>query len=93
MQMKCMKCDFRVEVKNVASQQSISTSKSTREANLTQKSLEHEGDSLRAIVNGTCPKCGHNKLRYYTMQLRSADEGSTVFYECVKCNFKYSENN
>ncbi len=32
-------------------------------------------------------------MYYYTMQLRSADEGSTVFYECVKCKYKYSANN
>jgi DNA-directed RNA polymerase I subunit RPA12 len=27
------------------------------------------------------------------MQLRSVDEGSTVFYECVKCSHKFSQNN
>jgi hypothetical protein len=29
----------------------------------------------------SCPKCSKQGLSYYTMQLRSADEGSTVFYE------------
>ena len=27
-------------------------------------------------------------MRYYTLQLRSADEGSTVFYSC-ECGHKY----
>ena len=36
-------------------------------------------------VDEECPKCGHRRLAYYTLQLRSADEGQTVFYECVKC--------
>merc|ERR1711908_108160 len=40
---------------------------------------------VRATVREACPKCKHPELQYYTMQLRSADEGQTVFYECAKC--------
>ena len=47
----------------------------------------------RATVAEECPKCKHPTMEYYTMQLRSADEGQTVFYECPKCGHTYSENN
>lgn len=43
-------------------------------------------------VDEPCPKCKHPQMEYYTMQLRSADEGQTVFYECPKCKHKYSQN-
>lgn len=47
----------------------------------------------RATVDEACPKCGTVGLEFYTMQLRSADEGQTVFYECKECGHKYSQNN
>ena len=47
----------------------------------------------RATVDEPCPKCDNHVLRFYTMQLRSADEGQTVFYECEKCKHTFSQNN
>jgi DNA-directed RNA polymerase I subunit RPA12 len=46
-----------------------------------------------AKIDEPCPKCGNPELYFYTMQLRSVDEGSTVFYECGKCAHKFSQNN
>ena len=46
----------------------------------------------RAVIKEACPKCKHPELQYYTMQLRSADEGQTVFYECAKCGHTFSTN-
>lgn len=50
---------------------------------------------VMAQVEEPCPKCGHPEMSFYTMQLRSADEGSTVFYECLNkaCGHKFSLNN
>jgi DNA-directed RNA polymerase I subunit RPA12 len=40
------------------------------------------------VIQHPCEKCGREEVRYYTQQLRSADEGTTVFYEC-DCGHKY----
>lgn len=37
----------------------------------------------------TCPKCGAKEVRYTTLQLRSADEGTTLFYYCPDCSERY----
>ncbi|XP_055716324.1 DNA-directed RNA polymerase I subunit RPA12 [Phlebotomus papatasi] len=53
-----------------------------------QEREEDEGP----IIERKCPKCSNDKMSYATLQLRSADEGQTVFYTCTKCKFKESEN-
>jgi len=51
-----------------------------------------DGKAARAMVDETCPKCGHEQMSFYTMQMRSADEGQTVFYECPECGHTHSVN-
>lgn len=51
-----------------------------------------ETSRRRALVDEECPKCHHEQMFFYTMQLRSADEGQTVFYECPKCRHTFSVN-
>ncbi|KCV70478.1 hypothetical protein H696_02819 [Fonticula alba] len=46
-----------------------------------------------ATVREICPKCGHDEMSFRTMQLRSADEGATIFYTCTKCSYTYKLNN
>lgn len=56
------------------------------------KAKESDEMQQRAVVNDECPRCKNPSLEYYTKQLRSADEGQTVFYECPKCHHKFSQN-
>lgn len=46
-----------------------------------------------AEVDEECEKCGHGRALFTTMQLRSVDEGQTVFYTCMKCEHKWSQDN
>lgn len=43
-------------------------------------------------VEEECPKCKYHRMSYYTMQMRSVDEGQTVFYTCLRCSYKFSTN-
>lgn len=44
-------------------------------------------DADGPVVERKCPKCGNEKMSYATLQLRSADEGQTVFFTCLKCKY------
>jgi DNA-directed RNA polymerase I subunit RPA12 len=61
-------------------------------ANIEDKFKKHQS-LKRQTVQEKCPSCPSNKMYFYTMQTRSADEGSTVFYQCVKCGALKKENN
>lgn len=54
--------------------------------------VKPEDQEEGSVVERKCPQCGNEKMSYATLQLRSADEGQTVFYTCTKCSFKESEN-
>lgn len=51
------------------------------------QTLTSEDADTDAVIQMTCPRCQRTEMRYYTAQLRSADEGTTVFYSCV-CGYK-----
>lgn len=42
-------------------------------------------------TQAVCPKCTHDEAYFYSMQLRSADEPSTLFFTCVKCSHQWKE--
>ena len=70
------------------------TKKDSAISNATTKPSTMTGNSHgHATIKEKCPKCSHPEMTFYTLQLRSADEGQTVFYTCPACNYKYSLNN
>lgn len=58
-----------------------------------QRALSKPSEPVRATIEEPCIRCGHPEVGYYTVQLRSVDEGQTVFYECPACQHTWSINN
>lgn len=53
---------------------------------------DRESDQQWATIRESCEKCGYEPVEYMTAQLRSADEGQTIFYRCPKCAHKWTLN-
>lgn len=47
---------------------------------------------VESVIDKDCPECGRKEMFFHTKQLRSADEGTTVFYRC-ECGYKENTNN
>lgn len=43
------------------------------------------------VVTVECPKCGNNFAYVWQVQTRGADESSTQFFRCTKCNYTFRE--
>ena len=52
-----------------------------------------EEQKLRTLptVRIECPKCGNNIAYVWQVQTRSADESSTQFLRCTRCNYTFRE--
>jgi len=95
--LRCMACKSDVPIDQFAQVETTYTIVFNKMENLEKKKkgnddsdVEDEADG--PIVERTCPKCGHGRMSYAALQLRSADEGQTVFFTCLKCRHKESEN-
>ena len=56
------------------------------------QSVDVEALETESVDKRTCPRCGRTEMFYHTKQLRSADEGTTVFYRCT-CGFRETLSN
>ena len=54
----------------------------------TQTVERHKIQTSQIDPNMDCPECGTIGIRYTEVQMRSADEGSTIIYNC-ECGHKY----
>ncbi|KAG8701669.1 DNA-directed RNA polymerase I core subunit rpa12 [Ceratobasidium sp. 395] len=61
----------------------------------TTQTREHLDANVKTKTAETCPKCGHKEALSQERQLRSADEGSTIFLECLnpECRHGWRINN
>ena len=91
----CNSCPFKASFQSlIGEEEQVTRSGKRQKAPWVDEDTGDDNTQVKhATIDEPCPKCGHPELFFYTMQLRSVDEGSTVFYECSKCKHKFSQNN
>jgi DNA-directed RNA polymerase subunit M len=47
---------------------------------------------VHPLTDAECPKCNHDKARYFLKQMRKGDEAATKFFKCEKCNHIWRDN-
>lgn len=53
-----------------------------------------DGDSSILPTTGsvTCDECGNGEAKWYTQQIRAADESETRFFICTECDNRWRED-
>lgn len=91
--MECLVADMGIS-QDAASNTIVTKSKPSdfpsylRQKLSTTQTIKRHEVNTEATTTQTCPKCARTEVRFSAVQLRSADEGSTIFYTC-DCGFKY----
>ncbi|XP_069460803.1 DNA-directed RNA polymerase I subunit RPA12 isoform X2 [Ambystoma mexicanum] len=82
----CPQCKFAIDVREFEAKRVQSCIIFNKLDALTLHMEVDEGDELKGpLIDRKCSRCGNEGMVYHTRQMRSADEGQTVFYTCTKC--------
>jgi|TARA_B110000014_G_C19795591_1_gene413330 DNA-directed RNA polymerase subunit M len=77
----CPKCDY-TEGEESEIQNQISDQESKSDFLVLD---ENEGKDTMPTIEIECEKCGNNEAIWWMLQTRSADEPTTQFFRCTKC--------
>lgn len=90
---RCPRCSFCIPVAEFSGQKICSTV-IFNPVEQSSAVLEDEEDSeLKGpVIDRRCSRCNKEGMVYHTRQMRSADEGQTVFFTCIHCRYQEKED-
>ncbi|XP_006010412.1 DNA-directed RNA polymerase I subunit RPA12 isoform X2 [Latimeria chalumnae] len=89
----CQRCTFSIDVHELEGREICSTVvfNKLRSSVLMEQGFM-ESELKGPVIDRKCSQCGHEGMIYHTRQMRSADEGQTVFYTCMVCRYQEKED-
>ncbi|XP_055453065.1 DNA-directed RNA polymerase I subunit RPA12 isoform X3 [Psammomys obesus] len=88
----CPRCGFSIDVRDFEGKVVKTSVVFHKLGTVIPMSVDEGPESQGPVVDRRCPRCGHEGMAYHTRQMRSADEGQTVFYTCINCKFQEKED-
>ncbi|XP_068189361.1 DNA-directed RNA polymerase I subunit RPA12 [Antennarius striatus] len=88
----CPRCSFSIPVAEFSGQE-IHSSVVLNPAEGPSGALGEEDSELKGpVIDRRCSRCHQEGMVYHTRQMRSADEGQTVFFTCIHCRYQEKED-
>lgn len=84
----CPRCSYREDGSAQTASPKQTVPEGTSEFNVL---AEDEGREALPTIKTDCPKCGHDEAVWWMLQTRSADEPTTQFYRCTKCDHTWRD--
>ncbi|XP_053720006.1 DNA-directed RNA polymerase I subunit RPA12 [Synchiropus splendidus] len=89
----CPRCSFKIPVADFAGQETRSTIVFNPVEQSTVAVDDAEDAELKGpVIERRCSRCNKEGMIYHTRQMRSADEGQTVFFTCIHCRYQEKED-
>ncbi|XP_051927288.1 DNA-directed RNA polymerase I subunit RPA12 isoform X3 [Hippocampus zosterae] len=89
----CPRCSFSISVSEFSGRE-IRSMVVFNPLDKSSMDLEGSDDSeiKGPVIDRRCTRCNKEGMIYHTRQMRSADEGQTVFFTCIHCRYQEKED-
>ncbi|XP_060095215.1 DNA-directed RNA polymerase I subunit RPA12 [Heteronotia binoei] len=88
----CLCCSFSIDIMEFEGREIHTSIKFSTIDATSERKMDEANEIKGPLLDRNCPQCGHEGMVYHTRQMRSADEGQTVFYTCPSCRFQEKED-